>query len=78
MLSAPVNDALTNEYVGMVDVVDLIGNFLQSIFPELQHVDFIQDHKRLSIAELQALGVEFGTRTITRMLHGGDLWYKVR
>ena len=33
-------------------------------------------HKRLSISELQSVGVEFTAKKLSSLLHGGDLWYK--
>lgn len=36
----------------------------------------MESHKRLSISELQSVGVEFTAKRLSSLLHGGDLWYK--
>lgn len=77
ILSAPVSDANTNEYIGIFDIMDALGGLLRRMYPELLREGFLETHKRLSMTELQALGVEFGSQAIASMLHGGDLWFKV-
>eukprot|EP00887_Chlorella_sp_A99_P000079 scaffold16.g79.t1 len=51
ILSAPVSDALTGEYTGMVDAPSILRSLLK-------------------------VGVEFCSRRLSSVLHGGDLWYK--
>lgn len=76
ILSAPVSDAATGEYVGMVDVADIMGSMLRGVYPELLEKGYLEQHKRLSISELQSVGVEFCSRKLSNLLHGGDLWFK--
>ncbi|PSC70096.1 E3 ubiquitin-ligase [Micractinium conductrix] len=76
ILSAPVSDAVTGEYVGMLDVADVMGGVVRGVYPELLEKGFLEQHKRLSISELQSVGVEFNSRKLSNLLHGGDLWFK--
>ena len=77
VLSTPVSDFNTNEYVGIIDVVDILNGILQAVYPELLREGYVQAHKRLSMTELQAIGFEFTSQTVAGLVHGGDLWYKV-
>lgn len=76
ILSAPVSDALTGEYTGMVDAPSILRSLLKGVYAELLEKDFVASHQRLSISELQSVGVEFCSRRLSSVLHGGDLWYK--
>jgi hypothetical protein len=76
ILSAPVSDAISGEYVGMVDVADIMGGVVRGVYPELLERGFLEQHKRLSISELQSVGVDFCSRKLGNLLHGGDLWFK--
>ncbi|KAL4419761.1 hypothetical protein ABPG75_006859 [Micractinium tetrahymenae] len=76
ILSAPVSDAATGEYVGMLDVADVLGGVVRGVYPELLEKGFLEQHKRLSISELQSVGVDFNARKLSNLLHGGDLWFK--
>lgn len=57
--------------------MDALTALLHQIYPELLAEGFVESHKRLSMTELQAFGIEFGSHTVSSMLHGGDLWFKV-
>ncbi|KAI7836565.1 hypothetical protein COHA_009582 [Chlorella ohadii] len=76
ILSAPVSDATSGEYVGMVDVADIMAGVVRGVYPELLERGFLEQHKRLSISELQSVGVDFCSRKLGNLLHGGDLWFK--
>lgn len=76
ILSAPVSDAASGEYVGMLDVADILGGVVKGVYPELLEKGFLEQHKRLSISELQSVGVEFSARKLSNLVHGGDLWFK--
>lgn len=77
ILSAPVTDPSTQGYVGMLDVMDILGSFVGAVYPELLREGWMEVHKKLSVMELESLGVEFSARSIQGILHGGELWYKV-
>ncbi|GAB4816058.1 hypothetical protein N2152v2_003104 [Parachlorella kessleri] len=76
VLAAPVSDAVSGEYVGMIDVADLLKGLIRGVYPELLEQDYLKSHKRLSISELQSVGVEFTAKNLSSLLHGGDLWFK--
>jgi 5'-AMP-activated protein kinase regulatory gamma subunit len=76
ILSAPVVDAATKEYIGIMDVMDTLNALLLSVYPELLHGDYVQTHKRLSMTELETIGLDFSSQTIATLVHGGDLWYR--
>ncbi len=46
------------------------------MYPELLEQGYLKSHRRLSISELQSVGVEFTAKKLSSLLHGGDLWYK--
>lgn len=56
--------------------MDALKALLHQIYPELLADGFVESHKRLSMTELQAFGIEFGSHSVSSMLHGGDLWFK--
>ncbi|KAI3425172.1 hypothetical protein D9Q98_008942 [Chlorella vulgaris] len=72
ILSAPISDASSGEYVGMLDV----GDVMAAVVRELLEAGFLERHQRLSISELQSAGVEFCAHKLGSLLHGGDLWFK--
>lgn len=76
ILSAPVIDAITKDYIGIIDVISILGSFLHKIYPELLSEDYVITHKRHSMNELQTLGAEFANSHIALMCHGGDMWFK--
>ncbi|KAH7619934.1 hypothetical protein Ndes2526B_g05178 [Nannochloris sp. 'desiccata'] len=76
ILSAPAVDASTNEYIGIIDVMDTLNGLLLSVYPELLREGYVQTHKRLSMTELETIGLDFSSQTIATLVHGGDLWYR--
>ena len=72
-----MSDAHTREYVGIMDVMDILSGLLKHTFPELLQEGYVQKHKRLSMMELQAIGIDFGSKSVALFVHGGDLVYKV-
>ncbi len=76
ILSAPAVDTTTNEYIGIIDVMDTLNGLLHSVYPELLREGYIETHKRLSMTELETIGLDFSSQTIASLVHGGDLWYK--
>ncbi len=76
ILSAPAVDSTTNEYIGIIDVFDTLNGLLHSVYPELLKEGYIETHKRLSMTELETIGLDFASQTIATLVHGGDLWYR--
>lgn len=78
ILSAPVCTAETSEYIGMIDVVDIVGGLIRMSYPEFFTCNgqWLEEHPRLGIAELTAIGTEYGNKRIESLLHGGELWFQ--
>jgi CBS domain-containing protein len=56
--------------------MDTLNGLLHAVYPELLREGYIQTHKRLSMTELETIGLDFSSQTIASLVHGGDLWYK--
>lgn len=79
ILSSPVFDFSTEDYIGLLDAGDLLRGLLKQVsgpFHELQEEEYIQRHHRLSMVELQSLGLEYGKTKLQGLLHHGELWFK--
>ena len=62
--------------MGILDVLDCIHALLLVAYPELLQEGYVKTHKRLSMTELQAIGIDFSAQHIAGLVHGGDLWYR--
>lgn len=62
--------------MGILDVYDALAGLLAHVYPELLKEGYVAAHKRLSMTELQAIGLEYCAQRIATLVHGGDLWYK--
>lgn len=68
----------TREYVGMLDVADILNGLIRHLYPEFfaPNGKWLEEHPRLGIAEITAVGAEFGSKPIGTLLHGGELWFR--
>jgi hypothetical protein len=64
ILSAPVVELSTQENVGTFDVTNALRDLLRRAQPELLDGPWVAAHRRLSMAELQAVGFDLGQQPI--------------
>lgn len=78
ILGAPVTDATTGEYAGIIDVGNILGALVEDItgdrdLSQLPDDAFLAAQPRLSGPELQRVGEAFTAKTLGNLLHSGDL-----
>ncbi|KFM27439.1 hypothetical protein F751_1216 [Auxenochlorella protothecoides] len=81
ILGAPVIDAATGEYAGIIDVGNILGALVEDLagdrdMSQLPDDEFVAAQPRLSGPELQRVGDAFTAKTLGRLLHSGELWFK--
>jgi CBS domain-containing protein len=84
VLSAPVVTPDTNEYAGILDVVDILAGLLSEDYGlNATHKELLRSggkwlahHSRLGITELTAFGADFGNQPVGHLMHGGEVWFK--
>lgn len=74
VLSLPVVDD-AGEYAGCISVGDLLRGLMNEMDTNLgEH--WVDNISEISAAKLQEIGAHFTSRTITSMIHAGDLWLR--
>eukprot|EP00884_Botryococcus_braunii_P000297 jgi/Botrbrau1/10268/Bobra.0140s0021.1 len=76
VLSAPVLENRTREYIGFVDVRDILRGIIQAMYPELLEAEYVEKHSHLSSSELQTIAPDALLQPVSKLLHDNDLWFK--
>lgn len=81
ILGAPVIDATTGEYAGIIDVGNILGALVEDLgsgtdTSGLSDEQFLAVQPRLSGPELQRIGERFTAQTLGSLLQIGELWFK--
>lgn len=81
ILGAPVIDASTGEYAGIIDVGNVLGALVEELAggvdtSGLTDERFLASQPRLTGPELRAIGERFTAQTLGSLLHVGELWFK--
>jgi len=79
LLSSPVIDSTSSDYCGLIDVADLLKGFLDRLsanYSELNQEEFLQHHHKITMAELQSLGLTYSSTKIHHLLHNAEMWYR--
>lgn len=77
IISAPVIDADTSEYIGLLDVGDVLRALCHRAYPELLDASYVATHRKLSMAELQNVGFDVCASTAGEVMHRtGGAWFR--